>query len=127
MPTYAFACHLCGSRRELVMSISSYVNDRPHPECCGHEMQRHFEVVPGLALFNVLASDRIYEGLRATDGTDISTRAKHREYMRANKLTTVDDFKDTWARQAREYEARIAGEDPQRAMDIKHAIDKLGG
>jgi len=48
---------------------------------------------------NVLAGDRHYDGLRATDGTDISTRTKHREYMKANGLTTVDDFKGQWAKQ----------------------------
>ena len=127
MPTYSWKCHLCGSERDLVMPISRYVHERPAPQCCDNPMQRHFTVVPGLALHNALASDRIYEGLRATDGTDISTRAKHREYMRANNLTTVDDFKGTWAKQAREWEARMAGEDPQRAQDIANAITKLGG
>lgn len=45
-----------------------------------------------------LWNDRHYDGVRATDGTDISTRKKHRDYMRANNLTTVDDFKDSWAK-----------------------------
>ena len=41
-----------------------------------------------------------YEGLRATDGADISSKAKHREYMRINGLTTADDYKETWAKAA---------------------------
>jgi hypothetical protein len=45
---------------------------------------------------NRIIGDSHYEGLRATDGTDISTRAKHREYMKRNNLTTMDDFKSTW-------------------------------
>lgn len=44
--------------------------------------------------------DRHYEGLRATDGTDIGSRRKHQEYMRINGLTTADDFKETWAKAA---------------------------
>lgn len=127
MPTYTFACHLCGAKRDLVMSISTYVRDRPQPQCCGELMQRHFTVVPGLALHNALASDRIYEGLRADDGTDISTRAKHRAYMRERGLTTMDDFKDTWAKDAREREARMAGRDAQRSQDIARAVEALGG
>lgn len=51
-----------------------------------------------------LWNDRHYDGVTATDGTDISTRKKHREYMKRNNLTTVDDFSQTWAKsqQARE-------------------------
>ncbi|HET9554337.1 MAG TPA: hypothetical protein VFP50_15350 [Anaeromyxobacteraceae bacterium] len=47
-----------------------------------------------------LMLDSHYDGLRATDGTPIDSRAKHREYMRRNNLTTVDDFKETWAKAA---------------------------
>lgn len=42
-----------------------------------------------------LWNDRSYDGLRATDGTDISSRSKHREYMRINGLCTIDDFKES--------------------------------
>lgn len=34
-----------------------------------------------------------YGGMRATDGADISSRKKHRAYMKRNNLTTIDDFK----------------------------------
>jgi len=47
-----------------------------------------------------LWNDRHYEGLKATDGTDISSRSKHREYMKRNGLTTADDFKGEWAKNA---------------------------
>lgn len=49
-----------------------------------------------------VVNDRHYDGLRATDGTPIDTRAKHREYMRRNGLTTIDDFTKTWERAAQE-------------------------
>lgn len=45
-----------------------------------------------------LWGDSSYAGLTASDGTDISTRTKHREYMKAKGLATVDDFKETWAK-----------------------------
>lgn len=45
-----------------------------------------------------LWGDRSYDGLRAPDGTDISSRTKHREYMKATGLTTADDYKETWAK-----------------------------
>jgi hypothetical protein len=47
---------------------------------------------------SALWGDRGYEGMVAPDGTDISSRSKHREYMKAKGLTTMDDFKDTWAK-----------------------------
>jgi hypothetical protein len=49
-----------------------------------------------------LWGDRSYDGLRAPDGTDISSRTKHREYMKANGLTTADDYKDKWAKAQQE-------------------------
>lgn len=51
-----------------------------------------------------IAPDSHYDGLRATDGTDIGSRRKHREYMRQNGLTTADDFKETWAKAEKERE-----------------------
>ncbi len=49
----------------------------------------------------VLWGDRHYDGLKAPDGSDISTRSKHRDYMKANGVTMADDFKQTWS-QAKE-------------------------
>jgi hypothetical protein len=54
-----------------------------------------------LSPHHLIMGDRHYDGLTATDGTDISTRTKHREYMRANNLTTMDDFQQTWDREAK--------------------------
>lgn len=125
MPTYAFACAVCGERHDAVLSIREYVRAPPTFFCCRKPMARYFDVVPGLASSNPLASERHYDGLRAQDGSDISTRAKHREYMKQHGLTTVDDFGVTWQRQARERAERVAGTDPTRAADVAQAIDKL--
>lgn len=38
-----------------------------------------------------------YDGLRATDGTPIDTRQRHREYMRRNGVAVADDFRGTLA------------------------------
>lgn len=45
-----------------------------------------------------LWGDSHYDGLRATDGSDISSRTKHREYMKRHGLTTADDYKEAWAK-----------------------------
>lgn len=127
MPTYAFQCAGCGAMQEAFMTMSEYIRQPPAFFCCGERMGRHLQVVPGLAVFNALSSERHYDGMRATDGTDISTRAKHREYMKAHSLTTADDFASTWKRAAQERAARLQGEDPQRRHDIAQAIARLGG
>lgn len=69
-----------------------------------------------------LWGDRHYDGMRATDGTDISSRSKHRAYMKANNLTTADDFTQSWdkAREQRDKLFTTGGtftrDDIQRAM-----------
>jgi hypothetical protein len=74
---------------------------------------------------SALWGDRHYDGLRATDGTDISSRSKQREYMRLNNLTTADDFKETWAKakEARERYHTQGGSFNRR--DIERAIHQL--
>lgn len=74
---------------------------------------------------SALWGDRSYEGMRAPDGTDISSRTKHREYMKANGLTTMDDFKDSWA-QAKESRERYMTEGGSfKRADIERAIHQL--
>lgn len=66
-----------------------------------------------------------YAGLRATDGTDISTRSRHRDYMRRNGLTTVDDFQGEFTKAQQRRNDIAAGIDPNRKRDIRRAIEKL--
>lgn len=127
MPTYAFRCGTCGRTDEHLIPLGEYLRNRPTFFCCAAPMERAITVGPGLALHNALAGDRHYDGLRAPDGTDISSRTKHREYMRANNLTTADDFAGTWAKQAEQRAQVLAGADPTRAHDVARAVEKLGG
>jgi len=72
-----------------------------------------------------LWGDRSYDGLRAPDGTDISTRTKHRDYMRAAGVTTMDDFKDTWAKAKVERERYYTEGGTFSKRDIRAAIEQL--
>ena len=109
MPTYNWKCQKCGREIEAVRSIHEHSNN-PRPYfCCNEQMDRYFPSMAFRAIDNALAGDRSYEGLRASDGTDISTRTKHREYMKRNNLTTIDDFKDTWAKATKEREVYRTG------------------
>lgn len=72
-----------------------------------------------------LWNDRHYDGVKATDGTDISTRKKHREYMRTNNLTTVDDFKQTWAGAQKERERYYTQGGSIRRSDVERAMHQV--
>ena len=74
-----------------------------------------------------LMLDGHYDGLRATDGTPIDSRAKHREYMARHGLTTADDFKGAWAKAAqRRAEALTNGGDHgARREAVERAIHRL--
>lgn len=105
------------------MSCRRYIQRREPPYDL-IEVSEHFQ--PALPTDSgALWGDSSYDGMRATDGTDISTRSKHREYMRANNLTTMDDYKETWskAKAQRELYRQHGGTFTRR--DVDRAIYEL--
>jgi len=66
------------------------------------------EAEPGARL--QINLDTHYDGARATDGTDISTRRRHREYMRRTGFTVADDYKQEWAKKAEQRECFRSGD-----------------
>lgn len=74
---------------------------------------------------SALWGDRSYEGMVAPDGTDISSRTKHREYMKAKGLTTMDDFKESWAKAKVEREHYVQHGGSFKRADIERAIYQL--
>jgi hypothetical protein len=74
----------------------------------------------------LLYNDRIYDGLRADDGTDISSRSRHRDYMRQNGLTTMDDFAGEWAKARQQRDDYFTGKRGSISRsDIERAIHQL--
>ena len=65
--------------------------------------------------------DRFYENTAAPDGTDIGSRRRHKEYMRAHGLTTADDYTGTWQQAALERERITAGD-----VDHRERRDAIG-
>ena len=111
MPTYDYQCQHCGVRDSRVQTIGAYSNSPDVPVCERHgPMLRRLSVVPGLALHNALAGDRHYDGLAATDGSNISTRSRHRQYMKEHDLTMATDYTNTWAKAQKEREALRTGD-----------------
>jgi len=76
---------------------------------------------------NFVVGDSHYDGLRSPRGdqADISTRTKHREYMKRHGLATADDFKETWAKAAEKRGDFFAGKDPSRVNDVVRAVEKV--
>jgi hypothetical protein len=72
-----------------------------------------------------LWGDRSYDGLKAPDGTDISSRTKHRDYMKATGLTTADDFKETWAKAQESRERYMQQGGSFSRSDVERAIHQL--
>ena len=71
----------------------------------------------------ILWGDRHYDGQRTPAGDDISTRTKHRDYMRRNGLTTADDYTQQWAadRKARVDALTTGGDHAGRRADVIRA------
>lgn len=94
------------------------------------ELGEMVEVTPQRASMNArdrgaLWNDRHYDGMQATDGTDISTRSRHREYMKRHGLTTADDFSSSWERQREAREKYYQQGGSFRKEDIHQAIHQL--
>jgi hypothetical protein len=61
--------------------------------------------------------DRFMEGDRAPDGSDIGSRRKRKDWMRATDTVEYDDFKGARERRNKELEARARGElKPDKAL-----------
>lgn len=50
------------------------------------------------------------DGLRTSDGVDISSKAKRREYMHRKGLADSSDFTEHWQKAAKERERALSGE-----------------
>ena len=74
-------------------------------------------------------TDLYMDGIRATDGTDIGSRAKRRAYMRANGLADAADYTQTWAQAEKRREAIRSGEygSSERREAIAQSLHKLTG
>jgi hypothetical protein len=69
-----------------------------------------------------VSMDRHYENTAATDGTDIGSRRRHREYMKQHNLTTADDYKETWAKASQQRQDFFEGR--HRDSQLREAIGR---
>jgi hypothetical protein len=76
---------------------------------------------------SALWGDSHYANTTGPNGEDLSSRAKHRAYLKATGLATTDDFKSEWSRakEARENYQRNGG--TVSRQDVAQAIARLKG
>lgn len=69
----------------------------------------------------------VYGGLRATDGTPINTRRRHREYMQANGLALASDYTESWKKADQQRGDFFAGRHQHEGLKeaIGQAIDTV--
>jgi hypothetical protein len=78
-----------------------------------------------LSNHNRVVGDSHYDGLRATDGTPIDTRTKHREYMKRHNVTTMDDFNSTWQKALKQKADYVTKGGTVKREHIERAIHEL--
>lgn len=61
---------------------------------------------------------------RSTDGVDISTRTRHREYMKASGTTVMSDFTESWAKAEQNRATYYAGKSPEHRRELKEAAGR---
>jgi hypothetical protein len=75
------------------------------------------------------SEEEVYGHIQATDGTDLSTRRRHREYMREKGLTVADDFKGVWAKAEPEMKKAVTPDSgfdrASRREDLGRAVHEL--
>ena len=80
------------------------------------------------ALDAAVLAGRFYENVKSPiDGTDIGSRARHREHMKRHNVTTADDFGREWAKAEKDREQiRNGGYDSKgRREDVSRAWDRI--
>lgn len=67
----------------------------------GVAYERGVDAVPEVAPLldsGALWGDSSYVNTRGPNGEDLSTRTKHREFLKQTGLATMDDFSESWKR-----------------------------
>lgn len=63
-----------------------------------------------------------YGGIKATDGTDISSKRKRREWMKEKNLADADDFKGVWSKAEQERAKYYTGQHDKR--ELREAVGR---
>lgn len=70
-------------------------------------------------------TDAAYEGARSSEGEDISTRKRHRNYMKRRGLAMAADFEKTWSDSERRRATFWEDQRGDRKADIARTVEYL--
>ncbi len=98
----------------------------------GHVTEVEMGARPEAEAHVQILTDGAYDGLRATDGTPIDTRARHRAYMQTKGLAMAEDYTQHWAESQKSRDAwfKEGGDwrvQKQRQADIAQAASESYG
>lgn len=68
------------------------------------------------------SEEEIYGKTTAPDGTDLSTRKRHRDYMKSKGLAMTSDYTNSWAKAADERAKYFTGQHDSKA--IRETVEK---
>lgn len=124
MPQYLYQCHKCNADIERFCSIKEYALN-PVQKCPNCQTKATRVIEPPM-----IQREKTWANLTTVDGEDISSRTKHREYMKRNNLVPFDDYKEHWekARIEREKHFTDGSDDKKRRReDVERATYKVLG
>lgn len=77
-------------------------------------------VAESYAIHSGIMVDRFYENTKTTDGVDIGSRRKHRDYMKATGLAPASDFSPGYYERVRKEQKQAA--DRARRETVARAV-----
>lgn len=119
MPTYLYHCDHCDTHFDRFCSISEYTKD-PVAKHCGKKARRIIQPP-------MIASNSHWDGKVATDGTDISSRTKHADYLKKNDLVPFEPGMFDSAIKKREDFYKTGGDHTTRKQQIADIVNTKVG
>jgi putative FmdB family regulatory protein len=119
MPTYLYHCDHCNKEFDRFCSITEYTKD-PIAKHCGKKARR---IIQG----TMIMSNKSWGDAVATDGTDISSRTKQKEYMAKNDLVPYEPGMFDASIKKREEHYKTGGDHQARKETIKEVVNAKVG
>lgn len=70
------------------------------------------------------SEEEVFGHVTATDGTDLSTRRRYNEYMKAKGLAHADDYKEHWAKKEQERAELFTGSSRKQSKAIRESVER---
>lgn len=119
MPTYLYHCDHCNTDFDRFCSIAEYSKD-PIARHCSKKARRIIQSP-------MIMSNKSWDSAVATDGSDISSRTKQKEYMAKNDLVPFEAGMFDAGIKKREEHYKTGGDHLARKETIKEIVNAKVG